>query len=49
MPGPVVPESVLKKRATLKELAAKRAESKKKDSVVHLVIHNINNILPFAT
>src|SRR5438105_2498024 len=32
MPGPVVPESVLKKRASLKELAAKRAEAKKKES-----------------
>ena len=30
MPGPVVPESVLKKRATLKELSEKRAEAKKK-------------------
>jgi large subunit ribosomal protein L7e len=37
VPGaPVVPESVLKKRATLKELAAKRAESKKKEGTERL-------------
>lgn len=38
MPGaPVVPESVLKKRATLKELAEKRAELKKKEGKERLV------------
>jgi len=31
MPGPVVPESVLKKRATLKDVAEKRAAAKKKE------------------